>query len=421
VSATSGSLGEAGSSRVLVVGAAYLVQGLIAALGMLLVVRLAQLGAPLETQGSVLASGAIPWVLKFGLALALDLGPSWPLRVRAGALALLQVGAAGCVLALAEAWGGTFVPSSIASIALGWFVLNLFAAAQDVLVDALALDTLADRRAATATAMGVGVALGFNVLGLWVVGARVVDVGISPALRDPAAWILGLALVPLVLLWRPGRPTKARARALDEAAGAKPASVRELASLLWIPPLFVALTFAANLTQAVGVEFLFNELRWDYLSYAGLVVPVASLAAVLGALAAGPLLRGRDPSRAALLASAALGLTWIVFAAVEPLWSTRATIVTLSGFEGALQSAMIVALHAVALVAAARTPMPTTAFVLAMASLNLARVLAPLLAVHMLVLGWAALFAACGAMQWLASAGLWPLRTRAPGAPARPA
>jgi MFS transporter, PAT family, beta-lactamase induction signal transducer AmpG len=406
---------QGGPSRVLVVGAAYLVQGLIAAVGMLLVVRLAQLGAPLESQGWVLASGAVPWVLKFGLALALDLGPSWPLRVRAGALALLQIGAAGCVLALAQAWAGPAgAPSSIASVALGWFVLNLFAAAQDVLVDALALDTLAERRAATATAMGVGVALGFNVLGLWVVGARVVSLGISPALRGPAWWISGLALVPLLLLWRPGRPTKARARALTEAGRQTPRSrARELASLLWIPPLFVALTFAANLTQAVGVEFLFNELRWDYLGYAALVVPVASIAAVLGALAAGPLLRGRDPSRAALLASAALGLTWIAFAAAEPLWSTPATIVTLSGFEGALQSAMIVALHAVALVAAARTPMPTTAFVLAMASLNLARVLAPLVAPHSLALGWAGLFGACGAMQWIASAGLWPLRTRA--------
>ena len=402
---------DGAARRVAVVGAAYLVQGLVAAVGMLLLVRLAQVGAPIETQGRVLASGADPWVLKFGLALGLDLGPSWSYRVRAGALAFLQLGAAACVLVLADAFvgGQAGAPSSIAAVAWAWFALNGFAAAQDVVVDALALDTLAERRAAAATAMGVGVAIGFNVLGLWVVGARVVAEGMTAGLRWPAWWIAALAWVPVIGLWRPGSPSKARTAAAEQPPPRGPA----LAKLAVIPLVFVALTFAANTTQAVGVEFLFNHLRWDYVGYAGLVVPVASLAAVLGASAAGPVLARRDPATTALLASLGLGLVWLGFAAIEPMWTQKPTIVGLAACEGALQSAMMVALHAVALIAASRTPMPTTSFVLAMASLNLARVLAPLAAAHGVSLGWAGLFAACGAAQWLASAGLWPLRGRA--------
>jgi len=83
----------------------------------------------------------------------------------------------------------------------------------------------------------------------------------------------------------------------------------------------------------------------------------------------------------------------------------------MAGSEGVLQAGMMVGLHAVALLAASRSPMPTTVFVLAMAALNLPRVIAPLLAPQALALGWIGLFAACGVTQIVVSAGLWPLRT----------
>ncbi|MFO7566067.1 MAG: hypothetical protein R6X02_25710 [Enhygromyxa sp.] len=401
---------ELGVRGVAVVGAAYLVQGLIAALGALLQFRLALLGVSLEEQGGILASGAIPWVLKAALAVLLDLGPSWPLRVRALLLSAVQALAAVCVWALAQVFVDG-APSSVMAVALGWFLLNLCAATQDVIVDALALDTLADRRPATATAMGGGVALGFYVLGMWIVGARVDAVGMRAGLGWPVAWIAALALLPMILLWKPGRPIKARER----AKGRLP-SGRELLKLLWIPPLFVALTLAGNVTSAVSFVFLIGELGWDFSSFFAHVIPVAGVASLLGALAWGPLVSKLGPARAGLIGSALLGLVWIGFAAAEPLWSQRATIMTLAGGEGLLQSAMMVALHALALVAAARTPLPTTAFVLAMASLNLSRVLGPLVASPAAELGWAGLFAGCGLLQLLASAGVLPLRSQQRGA-----
>ncbi|HLT37526.1 MAG TPA: hypothetical protein VK034_14635 [Enhygromyxa sp.] len=394
----------------IVIGAAYLVQGLIAAIGVLLIGRLAQLGTPLATQGGILASGAIPWVLKFVVAVLLDLGPSWPLRIRALVLAAVQLCAAACVWGIAQLFVDGPTPSSLLAVALGWFVLNLCAASQDVIVDALALDTMAERRAAAATAMGVGVALGFNILGAWLVGGRIVAQGMAAGLSWPVWWIAAIALVPVFALWQPGRPSKARERSEQRAR-----SPRELAKLLWIPPLFVALTLAANTTSAVSFEFLFVELGWDYPSYASLLLPIGSIASLLGALACGPLVARLGPARAALIGSALLGLSWLGFAAACSHWSLRPLIMLLAGWEGLLQSAMMVALHALALVAAARTPLPTTAFVLAMASLNLPRVLGPLVAPHAVALGWAGLFAACGLVQLLASAGVVPLRPHSRG------
>lgn len=404
---------ELGSRGVVVVGAAYLVQGLVAAVGFLLLFRLALLGVSLEEQAGILASGAIPWVLKLVVATLLDLGPSWPLRARALLLTALQVCAAVCVWALAQAFDGGGPPSSVLAVALVWFALNLCAAAQDVIVDALALDTLADRRpaTATATAMGVGVALGNYVLGMWIVGARIEGVGVTAGLRWPVLWIAALALLPMILLWQPGRPTKARERAERRAP-----SARELLTLLWIPPLFVALMLANNVTSAVTFEFLVGQLGWDFPSFFTYVIPVAGLAWLLGAFACGPLVQTLGPARATMIGSAALGLVWLGFAAAEPWWSQRGTIMALAGGEGLMTSVMMVATHALALVAAARTPLPTTAFVLAMASLNLPRVLGPLVAPHALALGWVGLFAACGLLQLLVGAGALPLRPHARGA-----
>jgi uncharacterized integral membrane protein len=390
----------------LVVGVAYLIQGLIGSVGVLMLGRLAQLGAPLEDQVGILASGAIPWVLKFAVALLLDLGPSWPLRIRGLVLAGLHACAAVCVGALALAWVdvGADSPISVLTIGVGWVALNVCAAAQDVIVDALALDTLGGRRAAAATAMGVGMGLGFGLLGPLVVGGRIVSVDMAAGLRLPAWWIAGLALVPALVLWQPGRPSKAR-----EQPASREREPGDWLLLLWILALFVALMFAANLTQAVSYEFLFQELRWDYPRYASKLLPIGAVAGIVGALACGPLVARLGPARAAMLGSTALGLGWLCFAGLEPRWSIHAVIMGLAAWEGLLQSALLVGLHALALLAAARSPMPTTAFVLAMAALNLPRVLAPLLAVQAVAIGWVGLFAACGLLQVLAGAGLWPL------------
>lgn len=387
----------------LTVGSAYLVQGLIAAVGLLLHTRLAQIGTPLETQAGILASGAIPWVLKFIVAVVLDLAPSWPLRARAIALTTLQLCAAAFVWLLANQWTGP-APSSLLTVAIGWFALNLCAASQDVIVDALALDTLATRRFAAATAMGVGVALGFYVLGAWITGGRIVAKGMTAGLQWPAWWITALALLPLIALWQPDRPPKAR-----EQPESRTFQIRELARLAWIPLLFAALTFAANTTNAVGPNFLFQQLGWDWPSYANRLLPVASLAAVLGAFACGPLVAKLGSGRASMITAAMLGLVWLTFAATSSVWSQQPVILVLSAGEGLSQSAMMVALHGLALTVAARTPMPTTAFVLAMASLNLPRVLGPLVAPHALELGWVGFFVACGLVQLLVSAGAAPL------------
>lgn len=393
----------------LVVGGAYLVQGLVATVGTFLIGMLAQLGTPLETQVGLLASGSVPWVLKFVLALVLDLSPSWSLRTRALVLTALQACAAVCVWAIASAWAGGQAggPGSLPAVAAGWISLNACAATMDVFVDALALDTLREHRPATATAMGVGFALGSGVLGSLVIAARIGSEGMSAGLRTPVAWIATLALLPVALLWRPERPTKAREQPESRAWRSD-----DLARFAWMLPCFVVLLFGANLTQAVGSHFVYGRLGWQFPTDTAILSMIAAVTGLLGAFACGPLVAKLGPAWAAMISSALLGLVWLIFAGTEPLWSQHLVILTLSSWEGVLQPALLVGLHAIALTIAARTPVPTTAFVLAMAAINLPRVLAPLVAPRMLELGWVGLFVACGLLQVIVSAGVWPLGSR---------
>ncbi len=404
---TDASTTEGGWRCVFVVGGAYLVQGLIYAVGTLIIQVLAQRQVSLETQVGLLASGAIPWVLKFVVALLLDLGPSWSFRARAVLLAALQGVAALCLWGIAEVWSGASL--SMLALAIGWVALNVCAASQDVLVDALALDSLAAHRPATAAAMGVGMTTGAALLQPFVIVPRYAAEGMTAALRLPVWWIAALALVSAALLWMPGRPETARDRTLARTHA--PGEVaHDWGRLLWVPIVLVALTFANNTTAAVAPTFLIGELRWDIPTLNALLLPIAGVTGLVAAFGFGPVVAKLGPARAAMLASAALGVVWLAFAAASPLWSQRWVFALTAAGEGLTQQALLVGLHALALVAAARSPMPTTAFVLAMAAINLPRVLGPLVAPHALTLGWVGLWAACGLAQIVVSAGLWPLR-----------
>lgn len=393
-----------------VIGSTYFAQGLVAYLGLLMLGTLAQLGTPLDQQVMVLAGGALPWVLKFALGLLLDLGPSWPLRVRSLVSITLLGAAALATWRLAQAWVPG-VPDSLVTIGLGWVALNLAMAMQDVLVDALALDLLAGHRALAATGMSLGQALGFGLVGPVWLYSTVAGEGLAAGIELGAIAIAVVALTPS-LLWAPGRPPKARER----ESAQRPRSASDWQWLLAIPLLCVLAMLAPNITAAISNEFLFGEsgeLHWEFADYATLLLPIAALAGVLGALAWGPLVAKFGPARASAGASLLLGAIWLFFASLSTHWTAPWLMRSMVGGEGFLQPALMVGLHALALYAAARSPLPITGFVLAMAALNLPRVLGPLLAPTLVEHGWVAVFAGCGAVQILAAIGLGLLTGRA--------
>jgi hypothetical protein len=390
------------------VGSAYLVQGIVAGVGGVLLGALAQAGTPLEQQAGLLAGGAIPWVLKFLVALLLDASPSLPLRVRAALLAGLQLCAAACLWGLAAAWAEREASGagSLTMLAVAWVTLNFVVALQDVLVDNLALDTLRDRPSWAAMAMGVSPAIGLGLLGSVVLGSAIAGRGMAVGLQQPAVWVASLAVLCGALLWIPATP----ARAGSGSSRERLPSGEQLRTLSGLALMFVAVMFGTYLTGALASEFVIGHLRWDVIDVIRILTPIATIAAIVGWLAMGPLIAKLGPAGASMIAGGGLGVCWLGFACASSWWHAPNLLPVYAGGEATLQSALLVGLHALALSVVARMPLSTTAFVVMMAALNLPRVLAPLLAPTLAELGWVGAFAACGAIQLIAVAGLWPLR-----------
>jgi hypothetical protein len=389
-----------------VIGSTYVAQGLVYFVGAQMLAMLVQLGTPIEQQVGLLATGALPWVLKFVLGLLMDLGPSWPLRVRALVCATLLAGAALATAWLGQAWASG-VPESLAAVAWGWLAINVALAVQDAIVDALALDLLADHRALAATGMGLGHAVGLGLIGpLWIYSAMV-EGGLAAGFEITAVMVAVVAATPL-LLWAPGTPTKASERATAK----REQTLSDWLYLLAIPLIAFVAMLGINITAAVGTEFLIGHLAWDSTDYATRVVPIGAVAGLLGALAWGRLLGATNPARAGALASLLLGALWLVFASLSDHWTALWSIRMINFGEGFLQAAVMVGVFALALRAAARSPLPITSFVLVMAALNLPRVVGPLLAPGLVERGWVAMFAVCGAVQILAGIALALLARR---------
>lgn len=388
-----------------VVGSAYLVQGIVAVVGAVLLGALAAAGTPIEQQAGLLAGGAVPWVLKCVVALGLDVAPSWSMRQRAAVLAGLQLCVVACLWGLAVAWTDHEAGGALGSIAVAWVSLNFVAAVQDVLVDTLALDTLRAHQPWTAMAMSLGHALGMGVLGP-MLGGTIGEHGMAAGFRVAAIWVAVVAAVCAALLWLPGRPARPMVASLRERLP----SGEQLLALLGLALLFTALLFGTNLTQGIAFEFLYGYLEWTVPDATRILAPIGTIAGLVGVLAMGPLAAKLGPARATMLVGAALGLTWLGFAGASAWWREPAMIPSFAACEGLLQPALLVGLHAIALIAAARTPMPTTVFVLLMSAINLPRALAPLFSPTLIQLGWVGAFAACGALQLITIAGLWPLR-----------
>ncbi|MCA9696120.1 MAG: hypothetical protein KC431_01260, partial [Myxococcales bacterium] len=231
----------------------YAAQGVIAGLGALMVAVLAQRGVPLESQVGVLAGGAVPWALKFVVALLLDMTPSWRLRRRGAALGATLVLTAACLQIMAMAWSGgeAGLPRSLVTVAGGWVALNLVLATQDVIVDGLALDALGEHRALAGTLMGLGHALGFGLITPLLLTPRLLEDGAAAALALPIPWLAVLVPIVVALCWMPGTPAGARVQT-------KTAGDHRYGPLLLLAVLlaFVLVMLGPNLTQAVSAQLL---------------------------------------------------------------------------------------------------------------------------------------------------------------------
>lgn len=377
--------------RLVLVGGVYLTQGAVFGFATLVLIpALAAGGASLEVQTGVLALAGLPWVLKLLWATALD--QEWfaaiPLRkVVAIACGLM----AGCCAAMA--WIDEPL-QSISRLTWLWLALNVAASLQDVATDALVLDEVpASERGVAGSVMLGSHHVGAEGLGAMVLGAWFASRGLGWAL-----WMLalGLGAVAAFAWLNAGEGASSRSRHVD---------LRALVDVLRRPQTWGIVVLAGSvlsadvLTSAVTGDFLVNRLGWTLDEITGLLAPVLLASNVAGYLVAARLCDRLGHGRTLGAGGVALGALWLGFAGVEFAWSHVAFMLGFVVAQALATALLYVGLHAV-LMDTTEPRVRATHFAALTSLTNLPRVFMPPLAVGLLAtLGYAGLYAACGAAQ----------------------
>ncbi|MCB9755070.1 MAG: MFS transporter [Myxococcales bacterium] len=383
----------------------YLAQGLVAGFGAyVLLPQLQARGVDLATHAWFLASGGVPWVLKFLWAPALDrlAGPDSGRRRRRVVVAL-QLLCAGATALLAVS---LHAPLQLARLAGVWTLVNLFLALQDVAVDTLAIDAIpAARRGLARGLMQLGMLLGSGWLGSVALARVAAQDGLTAAVWTLALALALLASAPLLLrgadLGAPGGARDRDRRALRRAF----AQILEDPRTLLGAVLALLAVLADGATQVIAYPFFLEHLGWTPQAFATQLAPVVSTAQVIAYAASALVVDRLGHARALAIATVALGGVYMAWGLLDPLLGDLRVLYGLVGAEGLASALLNTALLAL-LMDLADTRARATHFVVYMALINLSRlVLGRLLGpLPLAAFGFAGAWICLGALQCVALA-----------------
>jgi PAT family beta-lactamase induction signal transducer AmpG len=229
---------------------------------------------------------------------------------------------------------------------LAWMILihTVFSALQDVAVDALAVDLLADAERGKANGLMYASKYGGGILGGYGLLTLIGWFGLQSALIVQALTLLGIMIIPLLV------------RERDHAAPERPRFgevVRSLAQAFSLRSTIIAAVLALAMLFASGVVTanafrLFSQhdvlKRVDYSLISGFLAPLAGF---LGALLCSVLVERVGHRRMAGIASIAMAFGWAVFGLLPYMWPNDVFVYTLALWEPFFQAVMSVSLFAV--------------------------------------------------------------------------
>lgn len=263
-------------------------------------------------------------------------------------------------------------------------VLNMFASLQDVSVDALAVDLLAEHERGKANGLMYASAYLGTLIGGAGLGLVVSRAGLQTGLAVQGVILLVIMLFPLLLRerpgdrlfpWMPGEPVETRPEAVNH-------SLLELFRRLlaafstpsaWLAALLaLAVMLAAGLVTTVVIKFTVSELDWTQEQYSSVAGGGAVFTGLAGAVLGGFLVDRVGVRRLIVACSMALGAVWIGFALAAPFWREGFVVSGMIYTQEFLLSALSVSLFA--LFMGVSSPLVAgTQFTAYMALLNLSR------------------------------------------------
>ncbi len=326
--------------RLVVLCALYVAQGIpYGFVAVTLSAYLAGQGVGTGALGDLTALSMLPWLFKAAWGPLVDrfsgssMGRRRPWIVGAQAMMILT---ALTLISIPE------LRSNL--VLLGWLVFanNVFVSIQDVSVDALAVDLLPESERGVAN----GLMYGSSYLGTIIGGTGLSMVlardGLRSALLVEVLCLAAIMSLPLLLRERSGdRLISLRSRPREEGRAA--GSTRALFANLWrafarrSPLLGVGLGLTIMLGMSalsvVSPVLLMQRLHWTQEEYGQLIGGVPLIFGFAGAIGGGWIADRLGHRRSVAISSIALGLAWIAFALLEPLWIERTVIVATTCLE----------------------------------------------------------------------------------------
>ncbi len=228
-------------------------------------------------------------------------------------------------------------------LAIVVMVHTVFNALQDVAVDALAVDLLAEDERGRANGLMyaskyVGGIIGGSGLS-WVIA----EIGLRPALIGQTVVLLAIMIVPAVTRETP-RPVEERPRVRDVARGL--VEVFSVRSALVTGVMMLTVNMALGMLTANGFALFIQELQWSPEKYTSLTGGFGLACGFAGAVSGGFLSDLIGRKRLAAIASLSLAGGWLAFGLLTRLWNDDFFIYGLAMFEAFAAAVLTVTMFA---------------------------------------------------------------------------
>lgn len=290
--------------------------------------------------GSVLAATTLPYSFKWIWGVVVDSFTIPRFGRRRPWILLAQLMMALTILAIA------LIPDLSADVQLLAMVVmvhTVFNALQDVAVDALAVDLLAEDERGRANGLMYASKYVGGIIGGSGLSWMIAEVGLRPALLAQTVVLLAIMIVPAVTRETP-RPIEERPRVRDVTRGL--VQVFSVRSALVMGVMMLSVNFALGILTANGFTLFIQELHWSQEKYTSLTGGFGLACGFAGAVSGGFLSDLVGRKRLAAIASLALAGGWLSFGLLTDLWSSDVFVYALAMFEAFAAAVLTVTLFA---------------------------------------------------------------------------